>query len=211
MGKGGIVRDPELHQAACDRVRAAVEMLGFPRARSSKVRFSAPKAIGSFCSMPKPLRSNTAAIISKPRSDERRAVVPQLIDWLKQRGVATRLDPETAAYCGRGAANASNGDEVAEGAQLLIVLGGDGTLLSAARAVGRPQHSYVRGQPGQPGIPHRHHSGRAVSATGARARAAISASAPPHAATRTVARRANAWLPTKRSTICRSPRPKSRA
>jgi len=29
VGKGGIVRDPELHQAACDRVRGAVEALGF--------------------------------------------------------------------------------------------------------------------------------------------------------------------------------------
>jgi 23S rRNA (cytidine1920-2'-O)/16S rRNA (cytidine1409-2'-O)-methyltransferase len=29
VGKGGIVRDPELHQAACDRVRIALEGLGF--------------------------------------------------------------------------------------------------------------------------------------------------------------------------------------
>ena len=29
VGKGGIVRDPLIHQAACDRVRAAVEALGF--------------------------------------------------------------------------------------------------------------------------------------------------------------------------------------
>jgi len=29
VGKGGIVRDPQMHQAACDRVRAAVEALGF--------------------------------------------------------------------------------------------------------------------------------------------------------------------------------------
>lgn len=29
VGKGGIVRDPELHRSACDRVRAAVEALGF--------------------------------------------------------------------------------------------------------------------------------------------------------------------------------------
>ena len=29
VGKGGIVRDPELHRAACDRVRAAVEAAGF--------------------------------------------------------------------------------------------------------------------------------------------------------------------------------------
>jgi 23S rRNA (cytidine1920-2'-O)/16S rRNA (cytidine1409-2'-O)-methyltransferase len=29
VGKGGIVRDPTLHQFACDRVRACVEQLGF--------------------------------------------------------------------------------------------------------------------------------------------------------------------------------------
>jgi 23S rRNA (cytidine1920-2'-O)/16S rRNA (cytidine1409-2'-O)-methyltransferase len=29
VGKGGIVRDPALHQAACDKVRACVEELGF--------------------------------------------------------------------------------------------------------------------------------------------------------------------------------------
>jgi 23S rRNA (cytidine1920-2'-O)/16S rRNA (cytidine1409-2'-O)-methyltransferase len=29
VGKGGIVRDPELHRAACDRVRSAVDALGF--------------------------------------------------------------------------------------------------------------------------------------------------------------------------------------
>jgi 23S rRNA (cytidine1920-2'-O)/16S rRNA (cytidine1409-2'-O)-methyltransferase len=29
VGKGGIVRDPELHRAACEKVKAAVEALGF--------------------------------------------------------------------------------------------------------------------------------------------------------------------------------------
>jgi 23S rRNA (cytidine1920-2'-O)/16S rRNA (cytidine1409-2'-O)-methyltransferase len=32
VGKGGIVRDPELHRAACDRVRACVEALGYSAA-----------------------------------------------------------------------------------------------------------------------------------------------------------------------------------
>jgi 23S rRNA (cytidine1920-2'-O)/16S rRNA (cytidine1409-2'-O)-methyltransferase len=32
VGKGGIVRDPQIHRAACDRVRACVESFGF-RAR----------------------------------------------------------------------------------------------------------------------------------------------------------------------------------
>jgi 23S rRNA (cytidine1920-2'-O)/16S rRNA (cytidine1409-2'-O)-methyltransferase len=29
VGKGGIVRDPELHRQSCGKVRAAVEQLGF--------------------------------------------------------------------------------------------------------------------------------------------------------------------------------------
>ena len=29
MGKGGIVRDPELHRAACDRIERAVRVFGF--------------------------------------------------------------------------------------------------------------------------------------------------------------------------------------
>ena len=32
VGKGGIVRDPELHRAACEKVRAAAELLGFQTA-----------------------------------------------------------------------------------------------------------------------------------------------------------------------------------
>jgi 23S rRNA (cytidine1920-2'-O)/16S rRNA (cytidine1409-2'-O)-methyltransferase len=32
VGKGGIVRDPELHRAACDRIRACVEALGYSAA-----------------------------------------------------------------------------------------------------------------------------------------------------------------------------------
>jgi len=61
-------------------------------------------------------------------------VVPELIAWLEARSIKVRMDPETAAYAGRG--KGCDRDFVAEGAQLLIVLGGDGTLLSAARASG---------------------------------------------------------------------------
>ncbi len=80
------------------------------------------------------VRIETAAVVSKPRSDRAAAVVPGLLAWLHARGIATRLDSETAAYAG--GAKSFDRSDVAEGAQLLIVLGGDGTLLSAARAVG---------------------------------------------------------------------------
>jgi NAD+ kinase len=79
------------------------------------------------------VRIETAAVVSKPRSDRAAALVPELLAWLHARGIATRLDSETAAYAG--GAKSFDRSDVAEGTQLLIVLGGDGTLLSAARAL----------------------------------------------------------------------------
>jgi NAD+ kinase len=77
---------------------------------------------------------STVAIVSKPRSDRAAAVVPELLAWLDARNISVRLDSETAAYAGSETFVAR--DEVAAGAQLMIILGGDGTLLSAARAAG---------------------------------------------------------------------------
>jgi len=75
----------------------------------------------------------TAGIISKPGIPHASNIVPPLVEWLKKRGIESRYDVETAKYLGRpdGLLRA----EVPEGADLLIVLGGDGTLLSAARAL----------------------------------------------------------------------------
>lgn len=74
----------------------------------------------------------TVGIISKPDVPQARGVVPQLLEWLRARGLEARCDEETAVY---GACDGMPRSEVAEGAELVIVLGGDGTLLSAARAV----------------------------------------------------------------------------
>jgi NAD+ kinase len=79
------------------------------------------------------MRINTVGILSKPNSPEAARIVPALTAWLREREIASRMDQETAGY-----AKSSAGlprDQVPEGADLLIVLGGDGTLLSAARAV----------------------------------------------------------------------------
>jgi NAD+ kinase len=77
----------------------------------------------------------TVGIISKPNSDAAAGVVPSLIEWLHGRGVSVRLDEDTAFYAD-GVAGIPR-DDVPEGCDLIIVLGGDGTLLSAARAIGR--------------------------------------------------------------------------
>ena len=77
---------------------------------------------------------DTVGIISKPRSETASQLVPDLIAWLDARSVGVRLDIDSAGY-----ANRDNGlarEQVAEGVGLVIALGGDGTLLSAARAIG---------------------------------------------------------------------------
>ena len=81
--------------------------------------------------MPSPTIS-AVGLIAKPRSDRAATLVPELITWLDKRGMAVRLDEECAIYASRadGLARA----DVAAQTQLLVVLGGDGTLLSASRA-----------------------------------------------------------------------------
>ncbi len=75
----------------------------------------------------------TVGIMSKPHSALAGTVVPQVLDCLKSRPVAIRMDQTTADYIGR--QDGVPRDEVPDGCQLLIVLGGDGTLLAAARAL----------------------------------------------------------------------------
>jgi len=77
----------------------------------------------------------TVGIISKPNSEEAVDLVPQLLQWLNSRGIAMRIDEQTAFYAG-GVQGTPRAD-VPEGCDLIIVLGGDGTLLSAARAIGK--------------------------------------------------------------------------
>jgi NAD+ kinase len=81
----------------------------------------------------------TVGIVSKPRSEEAVRIVPDLVAWLAGRGAGVQVDPQTAAYLSgahSGVTHVLPRESVAEGTQLLIVLGGDGTLLSAARALG---------------------------------------------------------------------------
>src|SRR6202167_2468793 len=76
----------------------------------------------------------TVGIISKPTVAAAADVVPKLLAWLEARGIRVRYDERTAGYAAR--ADGLQRDDVPEGCDLVIVLGGDGTLLSAARAIG---------------------------------------------------------------------------
>ena len=76
----------------------------------------------------------SAAIVSKPAKPELAAILPDLLGWFHQREYKLYLDQESAQYIA--------GEEVVPRSELgqrkpdfVLVLGGDGTLLSAARAV----------------------------------------------------------------------------
>jgi NAD+ kinase len=77
-----------------------------------------------------------AAIISKPQKPELEGILRDLVAWLNSRNYHYLLDPDSAAYI-----HAPNPiervDLPSHKPNLVIVLGGDGTLLAAARAFAR--------------------------------------------------------------------------
>jgi NAD+ kinase len=73
----------------------------------------------------------SVGIVSRPRRTDIAAVVPPLLAWLAERGITAVLDRETAACLPGGSGCAR--EELPGNADMLIVLGGDGTLLAAAR------------------------------------------------------------------------------
>lgn len=82
--------------------------------------------------MPNIAPFKTIGIISRPRRSNLAEIVPQLLEWLEKRGIATIIDMETANALSRGASGKTR-HQVVEQAELLLVLGGDGTMLAAAR------------------------------------------------------------------------------
>jgi NAD+ kinase len=74
-------------------------------------------------------RVGVLANLDKPRA---LPLVGQLLRWLAHRGIGAVVPPEVAAALGGGTPPATFA-QMAQTAEFLVVLGGDGTLLSAAR------------------------------------------------------------------------------
>jgi len=75
-------------------------------------------------------------IVSKPNKPEVAQIVPGLAEWLRRNGYEFIVDPETAPYA-PGTETVSREEMGKRQLNFVIVLGGDGTLLSAARAVSK--------------------------------------------------------------------------
>lgn len=75
---------------------------------------------------------HTVGIIARPRPSKLAVVIPPLLERLEAHGVRVIYDTETASCLedpGRGRPR----QQVAESSELLLVLGGDGTMLAGAR------------------------------------------------------------------------------
>ncbi|OFW38720.1 MAG: NAD(+) kinase [Acidobacteria bacterium RIFCSPLOWO2_12_FULL_60_22] len=83
---------------------------------------------------------HSIGIISKPRKEELAVLLPELLAWLKHRGIQALIDRETASSLDAAARSAIDvpileRSELPQRSDLILVLGGDGTLLAAARNV----------------------------------------------------------------------------
>lgn len=81
-------------------------------------------------------RQKTVAIVSKPDRPELREALPALEKWLQQRNYSVLVDEESAEYYSATCV-ISRGELAQRSPDLALVLGGDGTLLSAVRAVAK--------------------------------------------------------------------------
>ena len=86
--------------------------------------------------MPSPSARKSVGIVSKPGKPELTQIVPQLQAWFKQRDYQVVADHETAAY-GDGLQTVEREAIGSRPLDFVVVLGGDGTLLSAARFVSK--------------------------------------------------------------------------
>jgi NAD+ kinase len=75
-------------------------------------------------------------IVAKTDRPEARGVVERLLAWCGERGLQPFLDKETAGLCPEARATSVLKPDLPAQVDLLLVLGGDGTLLSMARLVG---------------------------------------------------------------------------
>jgi len=79
-------------------------------------------------------KGRAAAIVSKPGKSELASIVPGLLDWFRQHKYSVVVDRETAPHAA--AVEVLTRDEMASRPlTFVVVLGGDGTLLSAARSM----------------------------------------------------------------------------
>ncbi|MBI5039250.1 MAG: NAD(+)/NADH kinase [Nitrospirae bacterium] len=73
-------------------------------------------------------------IVSKPRKEDAGHILSELVKWLRDKGTEPLMDQETASLIE--ITSPYSRQDIAALSEFVIVLGGDGTLLSVARLIG---------------------------------------------------------------------------
>ncbi|HEX4951376.1 MAG TPA: NAD(+)/NADH kinase [Blastocatellia bacterium] len=81
------------------------------------------------------IQLNKIGVVVGPQKPDAIAVVCQLVEWCARHNIELRATPEVAEQV-RCAPLLIEADELAEAIDLLVVLGGDGTMLGASRLIG---------------------------------------------------------------------------
>lgn len=75
----------------------------------------------------------TIGILTKPKFPDVRHILKDLVVWLRERGKEVAFDDKTASLIGE--QSTAKKTQIATMSDMVLVLGGDGTILSAARLV----------------------------------------------------------------------------
>ena len=146
VGKGGVVRDHERHMAVVESVREAMLECGFDRVEWMESPLLGASGNREFLLHGTAWHSpsteggrviRTVAIVSKPGRDDIPVLLHYILEWAAEHDIRVKIDVSTADYLHR--TDGMDRDRLPEECDLIVVLGGDGTFLSAARAVGPRQ------------------------------------------------------------------------
>jgi NAD+ kinase len=74
---------------------------------------------------------HTIGVVAKPQRAQALSLARELVDWLQRREITALVEADNAAQIGCGSARTK--EEIVAAAEMIVVLGGDGTLLSVAR------------------------------------------------------------------------------
>ncbi len=105
-------------------------LTGKPRPRYNSFRFHVP---GSYLAIIDPQTMKTIGILTKPKFPDVKRILKDLVAWLREHQKDVMVDSKAAALIGE--PSVYRKDEIAARSDLILVLGGDGTMLNAARLV----------------------------------------------------------------------------
>ena len=80
------------------------------------------------------MKSKSIGILTKPKFPEVKATLQAVVSWLRARNIVVILDNTSAVLLGE--SGGLQKTQLAQKADVLLVLGGDGTMLNAARLAG---------------------------------------------------------------------------